>query len=131
MREPAGPAEQLRQQHIAVLRKAHAEETKLGYRLLADDARDAGFPMADRTAWRLCSQAGIMSAIIKSRKKRDKKPGPPVHDDLIVWDFTAENLDEKWLRDITEHWASEGKLYLCAIKDVPPAVSWATRSRTE
>ena len=118
VREPVGPAERLRQQRITALREAHAEETEFGYRLLADDARDAGFPMADRTAWRLCSQAGIMSAIIKSRKKKGKQPGPPVHDDLIARNFSAERLDEKWLWDITEHWTGEGKLYLCAIKDV-------------
>ena len=27
-----------------------------------------------------------------------------------------------WLTDITEHWTGEGKLYLCAIKDV-----WSNR----
>jgi putative transposase len=118
VRDPIGPAGRLRLQRIAALRAAHDEEPEFGYRLLADDARDAGFPMADRTAWRLCSQGGIMSAIIKSRKKKGKKPGPPVHDDLIGRDFTAERLDEKWLWDITKHRTAEGKIYLCAIKDV-------------
>ena len=33
-------------------------------------------------------------------------------------DFTAETLNEMWLTDITEHPTSEGKLYLCAVKDV-------------
>jgi transposase InsO family protein len=59
-----------------------------------------------------------MSAIIRSRKKKGKKPGPPVHDDLIGRNFTADRLDQKWLWDITEHRTAEGKLYLCAIKDV-------------
>lgn len=77
VREPVGPAERLRQQRIAALRDAHEEEAEFGYRLLADDARDAGFPMADRTAWRLCSEAGIMSAIIRSRKR--KRGRSPVH----------------------------------------------------
>jgi len=59
-----------------------------------------------------------MSAIIRSRKKKGKKPGPPVHDDMIGRNFIAERLDQKWLWDITEHRTGEGKLYLCAIKDV-------------
>lgn len=118
VREPVGPSERLRRQRIAALADAHGDEPEFGYRLLADDARAAGFPMADRTAWRLCSQAGIMSAIIKSRKRKGKKPGPPVHDDLIGRNFTADRIDEKWLWDITEHRTAEGKLYLCAIKDV-------------
>lgn len=39
-------------------------------------------------------------------------------DDLVQKDFTADGLDEKWLVDITEHWTGEGKLYMCAFKDV-------------
>ena len=30
--------------------------------------------------------------------------------------------NELWLSDITEHWTGEGKLYLCAVKDV-----WSNR----
>ncbi len=33
-------------------------------------------------------------------------------------DFTADDVNELWLTDITEHRTDEGKLYLCAIKDV-------------
>ena len=32
--------------------------------------------------------------------------------------FTADAPNQLWLTDITEHWTDEGKLYLCAIKDV-------------
>ena len=48
----------------------------------------------------------------------NRKAGPPVHDDLVLRDFTADTLNQLWLVDITEHWTDEGKLYLCAIKDV-------------
>ena len=37
-------------------------------------------------------------------------------------EFTAEGPNRLWLTDITEHRTSEGKLYLCAIKDV-----WSNR----
>jgi putative transposase len=33
-------------------------------------------------------------------------------------EFTARRPNELWLADVTEHRAAEGKLYLCAIKDV-------------
>ena len=67
--------------------------------------------------WRLCSQAGIVS--VHARKRgRSKKPGPPVHDDLVERDFTAAGPNRLWLTDITEHPTGEGKLYLCAVKDV-------------
>jgi transposase InsO family protein len=47
-----------------------------------------------------------------------RKPGPPVHDDSVERDFTAEAPNEQWLTDITEHPTAEGKLYLCAVKRV-------------
>ncbi|MFI6244474.1 IS3 family transposase [Micromonospora sp. NPDC050795] len=46
------------------------------------------------------------------------KVGPPVHEDLVCHDFTADGPNRLWLADITEHRTGEGKLYLCAIKDV-------------
>ena len=33
-------------------------------------------------------------------------------------DFAADDVNELWLTDITEHSTEEEKLYLCAIKDV-------------
>ena len=75
--------------------------------------------MADRTAWRICSEHGWWSAFGKKKRgKNGKKPGPPVHDDLVRRNFTAGMPNRLWLADITEHRTGEGKLYLCAIKDV-------------
>ncbi|SNS01229.1 Integrase core domain-containing protein, partial [Blastococcus mobilis] len=44
--------------------------------------------------------------------------GPPVHDDLVDRQFTAPAPNFLWLTDITEDPTAEGKLYLCAVKDV-------------
>jgi transposase InsO family protein len=97
---------------------AHREDPEFGYRFLVDEAREAGQAMAERTAWRLCSQLGWWSAFGKKRGRNGKKTGPPVHDDLVERDFTAKAPNRLWLSDITEHWTGEGKLYLCAVKDV-------------
>ena len=105
---------------------AHKDDPEFGYRYLLDEARDAGQPMAERTAWRICSDNGWWSAFGKKRGKNGKKPGPPVHDDLcavvdnqgrIRHQFNPAAPNELWLADITEHKTGEGKLYLCAIKD--------------
>ena len=45
-----------------------------------------------------------------------------MHDDLVQRRFRADGPDRVWLTDITEHHTGEGKLYLCAIKDV-----WSNR----
>ena len=54
----------------------------------------------------------------KRKPYRGAKVGPPVHDDLVQREFTADAPNRLWLTDITEHRTDEGKLYLCAIKDV-------------
>ncbi len=98
---------------------AHADDPEFGYRFLADEAADAGQVMAERTAWRICSTNGWFSTFGKKPKRgKGRKVGPPVHDDLVQRDFTAAGANELWLADISEHRTLEGKLYVCAIKDV-------------
>ncbi len=106
---------------------AHRDDPEFGYRLLVDEAADAGEPMAVRTGWAICSENGWWSAFGKPKRGKGKRPGPPVHDDrCAVTDehgvtrhvFTADAPNQLWLTDITEHWTGEGKLYLCAVKDV-------------
>ena len=54
----------------------------------------------------------------KKKSGRKANVGAPAHDDLVKRAFTAEAPNQLWLTDITEHWTGEGKLYLCAVKDV-------------
>lgn len=96
---------------------AHRDDPEFGYRFLADEARAAGEPMADRTAWRICSDHGWWSVFGKKRTGKGR-PGPPVHDDLVQRNFTADAPNRVWLSDISEHRTGEGKLYICAVKDV-------------
>jgi putative transposase len=110
---------------------AHRDDPEFGYRYLLDEVHDAGVAMSARTAWRICSDNGWWSAFGKKRGKNGKRPGPPVHDDLctvadakgrVRHEFTADAANELWIGDITEHWTGEGKLYLCAFKEV-----WSNR----
>lgn len=98
---------------------AHHDDPQFGHRFLADQAADAARPMSERTAWALCSQMGWWSSFAKTRRGKGR-PGLPVHDDRVQRQFRADGLDRVWLTDITEHPTSEGKLYLCAVKDVCP-----------
>lgn len=71
-----------------------------------------------RTAgvWRLCSQQRLWSLHAKKRGLT-RKAGPPKHDDRVRRESSAPDVNRLWLTDITEHQTSEGKLYLCAVKD--------------
>ena len=97
---------------------AHRDDPEFGYRFLISEAAESGEVMCERTAWRICRDNQWFSVFGKKRGKNGKRPGPPVHDDLVNRDFSADDVNELWLTDITEHWTDEGKLYLCAIKDV-------------
>ena len=97
---------------------AHRDDPEYGYRLLVDEAAEAGEMMCERTAWKICRDNQWWSTFGKKRGKNGKRPGPPVHDDLVERDFSAADVNELWLTDITEHWTDEGKIYLCAIKDM-------------
>ena len=96
----------------------HRDDPAFGYRFISDEIEAAsGLPASERRVWRLCSQQRLWSVFSKKRGL-NRKAGPPVHDDLVLRDFTATELNQLWLVDITEHWTDEGKLYMCAIKDV-------------
>ena len=117
LNQPVTPAELEEAYRANALHGAHREDPEFGYRYLHEEAAEAGQVMAARTAWRICRDNGWWSAFAKRRAKNGKRPGPPVHDDLVRRNFTATRPNELWLTDITEHRTSEGKLYLCAVKD--------------
>ncbi len=58
------------------------------------------------------------SAFGKKTRGKGRRPGPPVHDDRVQRQFQAAAPNELWLADISEHQTAEGKLYICAVKDV-------------
>jgi transposase InsO family protein len=96
----------------------HADDPAFGYRFIADEVEAVcGIAASERRVWKLCNQQRISSVFAKKRGL-NRKAGPPVHDDLVARQFSASQANELWLTDITEHWTDEGKLYLCAIKDV-------------
>lgn len=95
---------------------AHRDDPPFGYRFLADELERQGHQVSERRVWRLCSEQRIWSSFVK-KSRSGKKPGPPVHDDLVRRDFSATRPNELWFTDITEHPTDEGKLYVCSIED--------------
>jgi transposase InsO family protein len=94
----------------------HHDDPEFGYRFITDELGEQGITASRNRVNRLCSQQRLWS--VHSRKRGlNRKPGPPVHDDLVQREFTAAEPNQLWLTDITEHPTAEGKLYLCAIKD--------------
>lgn len=101
--------------------EAHQNDPTFGYRFLRDELEHAGIVASRNRVHRLCKAHRIWSVHSK-RQGLTRRAGPPVHDDIVERDFTADGPNLKWLTDITEHRTSEGKVYLCAIKDL-----WSNR----
>ena len=95
----------------------HADDPAFGYRFIADELRERGLKAGENRVARLCSQQRIWS-VFATKRGLTRTAGPPVHDDLVDRKFTATAPNLLWLTDITEHPTAEGKLYLCAVKDV-------------
>ncbi|MDP9821170.1 hypothetical protein [Nocardioides massiliensis] len=106
---PVTDAELVMAYRANALFDAHKDDPEFGYRFLGDEAATAGEAMAERTAWRICSQLGWWSVFGKPKRGKAKKPGPPVHDDLcavvdkhgvIRHEFKADAPNELWIGDI-------------------------------
>lgn len=94
----------------------HHDDPEFGYRFITDELASIGITASRNRVNRLCTQQRLFS--IHARKRGlHRKPGPPVHDDLVERRFTAATPNRLWLTDITEHPTIHGKLYLCAVKD--------------
>jgi transposase InsO family protein len=94
----------------------HRDDPEFGYRFITDELAEAGIRAGRNRVGRLCTQQRLWS--VHSRKRGpSRKPGPPVHEDLVERHFHAERLNQLWLTDLTEHPTAEGKLYLAAVKD--------------
>ncbi|MEU9671716.1 DDE-type integrase/transposase/recombinase [Streptomyces bobili] len=119
LNNPVTDAELAEAYRANALFDAHRDDPEFGHRFLADEARAAGEAMAERTAWRICRDNRWWSTFGKrTGRGKNAKAGPPVHDDKVRRDFTTTAPNRLWLTDITEHSTGEGKLYLCAVKDV-------------
>jgi transposase InsO family protein len=102
---------------INAARDIHADDPAFGYRFIADELPGRGIAAGENRVARLCRQEAIWSVFAKTPRLTNKA-GPPVHADLVDRQFTAHGANQVWLTDITEHGTDEGKLYLCAIKDL-------------
>ena len=101
---------------IHAARDVHHDDPEFGYRFIRDELAERGVHAGRNRVNRLCTVQRLWS--VHSRKRgRQRVPGPPVHDDLVERQFTAEQPNQLWFTDITEHPTAEGKLYLCAVKD--------------
>ncbi|GAA1380756.1 hypothetical protein GCM10009613_05590 [Pseudonocardia kongjuensis] len=80
----------------------HHDAPEFGYRFITDELERRGWTASRNRVNRLCTLQQLCSVHAR-RRGRHRKPGPPVHDDLVSREFTAAAPDLVWFTDITEH----------------------------
>ena len=66
----------------------------------------------------LLDQRLVLEVRQEAQAREGDQGRPPVHDDLVRRDVTADAPNQLWPGGITEHRTLVGTLYLCVIKDV-------------
>ena len=73
--DPITEAEVIEAYRANALFDAHNDDPEFGYRYLVEEAREAGESMAERTAWRICSQNQLWSVFAQvARQERQGWP---------------------------------------------------------
>ncbi|MCY3884683.1 MAG: IS3 family transposase [Gammaproteobacteria bacterium] len=115
-----------------LIRSVHEEWKGIfGYRRMVVCLRSLhGEGVGARRARRLMWKAGLFGVPRKSRRRSPIRRDSEVPD-LLRRAFSAERPNSIWVTDITQIATGEGKLYLCAIKDLydSAVVGWKTGSR--
>ena len=104
LRSPVTASELVEACRASVMFDAHRDDPEFGHRLLADEARGVGLPMAGRTVWRIGSVNGWWSVFGRKKVRGEgRKPGLAVYDDFVGGQLAAEGPDRLWWSDVTEH----------------------------
>jgi putative transposase len=74
-----------------------------------------GLRIGRKRVARLMREADIHG--VCHRRKRRHRPDTATHEDLVQRRFTADGPDRVWFTDITQHRATDGWVYCCAVVD--------------
>jgi putative transposase len=105
----------------------HHDDPEFGYRFITDELPGRGITASRNRVNRLCTQQRLWS-VHASKRGLHRKPGPPVHDDLVERRFTAAKPNQLWLTDLTEHPPPRASSTSARSRTPAPTGSSATRS---
>lgn len=117
LRKPVSDRDAYDLELLKVIREIHEDDPEFGYRFITDELRARGYIVGEGRVNKICSRAGIHSCV-HNRKRSLNRSAPASVDDLIRRKFKTDAPNQVWLTDITEHPTMQGKVYVCAIKDV-------------
>jgi putative transposase len=101
----------------------HQDDPEFGYRFIADELAGLGVVASRNRVNRLCTMQHLWS--VHARKRGlNRKPGPPVHDDLVLREFTAPAPNVLWLTDIERHEALLNRVEVGGLHRRAVAAAW-------
>ena len=103
---------------VALIRQIHAEDPELGAERVWEELTLGRSVRVGLNRVERLMRANQIRSVIVRKTGSGKRAGAPVHDDLVRRDFSAQQPNQLWLTDLTEHPTGEGKLYLAAVMDV-------------
>ena len=71
----------------------HHDDPEFGYRFIADELRRAAASRPARTGSTGCAPSSGSGRSTPASAACNRKPGPPVHDDLVEREFTADGAE--------------------------------------
>ena len=91
----------------------------LGYRRMTAMLQiEHDIETSERTIRRIMSEDGLSGRPGGRKSRRGGRSKPPVAEDLLHRDFTADAPNRRWVSDITEFSTRNGKFFLCQVKDL-------------
>ncbi len=91
-----------------------------GYRRITDELKAQYHTRYnEKRIHRLMRFVGLKSVIRRTRSQYQRSTPEVTAENILNRDFTAQNLNEKWVTDVTEFkYGNGGKLYLSAVLDL-------------
>jgi putative transposase len=103
----------------AITQLFEAHHGKYGSPRIADDLREAGWTVSEKTVAKIMREQRLVARPKKRRKNTTRQgKGKWRAPDLVGRDFPAARLNQKWYGDGTEIATDEGKLYLDSVLDM-------------
>lgn len=91
---------------------------RYGYRRITDAMREVGTKVTHNTVQRLMSELGLKSLVRVKKYSSYKGEVGKTAPNLLLRNFEATSINEKWVTDVTEFKVAGGKLFLSPIMDL-------------
>jgi putative transposase len=91
---------------------------RYGYRRIAETVRQMGFLVCPNTVQKIMVAMGLRSLVRIKKYKSFKGEISEAAPNTLNRDFEAENINEKWVTDVTEFNVAGRKLFLSTIMDL-------------